>query len=140
MLFLTKTRRKPQQLWIRWRVCAMRMWRGGVENTTLPTKLVGGDPVGPYPAGSPSYMSFLSLGDSSVRYIPAPSLRCSRSILFAVKSKTRIAVSFGPRRSQYRHDDRRAGDSSGGVLLTLHSQSTFSLLSQPIRVKWIPPT
>src|SRR3546814_4667523 len=57
MLFLTKTRRKPQQLLILWLGCAMRMWRGGVENTTLPTKLVGGDPVGPYPAGSPSYRS-----------------------------------------------------------------------------------
>src|SRR3546814_2149682 len=58
-------------------------------------------------------MSFRSLGESSVRYIPAPSLRCSRSIIFAVKSETRIAVSFGHRRSQVRHDDRRAGDSSG---------------------------
>src|SRR3546814_4343737 len=38
-----------------------------VENTTLPTKLVGGDPVGPYPAGSPSYMSFRSLDRKSTR-------------------------------------------------------------------------
>src|SRR3546814_7699700 len=70
-------------------------------------------------------MSFRSLGESSVRYIPAPSLRCSRSIIFAVKSETRIAVSFGHRRSQVRHDDRRAGDSSGGVMLTIPSGSTF---------------
>src|SRR3546814_20256651 len=100
-------------------VCSSDLRRARLRSRTAG----GGDPVGPYPAGSPSYMSFRSLGESSVRYIPAPSLRCSRSIIFAVKSETRIAVSFGHRRSQVRHDARRAGDSSGGVMLTIPSGS-----------------
>src|SRR3546814_6598857 len=60
------------------------------------------------------------------------------SIIFAVKSETRIAVSFGHRRSQVRHDDRRAGDSSGGVMLTIPSGITFSFRSQALRGQMIP--